>query len=137
MSSRSMCPISAATLVVSVPVFVPPIIASRNTWLDIITLAWLSWRNPVIVRAQIFLARVVTFLELELIQPEVLERMIRDLSGAWRCLECGFAKLRKLAVVSHIQANHISFEGYTCNLCNMGSKTILALQRHQQRFHKQ
>ena len=31
----------------------------------------------------------------------------------------------------------IDFEGYICNLCNMGSKTILALQRHQQRFHKQ
>jgi len=62
---------------------------------------------------------------------------MRDLSGAWRCLECDFAKMRKLAVVSHIQANHIDFEGYVCGECNMRSKTILALQRHQQRFHKQ
>lgn len=49
MCSRSMCPISVAILVLSAPACVPPIIALRNTWPDIIILAWLSWRNPAIV----------------------------------------------------------------------------------------
>ena len=67
---------------------------------------------------------------------EVTNRLVKDTHGQWMCTDCNFSKDRKLAVVSHIQATHIqSFEGYFCDLCNIRSKTILAYQRHLQRFH--
>jgi len=68
---------------------------------------------------------------------EVSKLLFKDdqVFGLWRCSECDFSKDRKLAVVSHIQANHIQFVGYFCELCNNKSKTILAYQRHMQRFH--
>jgi len=54
----------------------------------------------------------------------------------WKCLDCEYEHVRKDLMLSHIQANHVDFPGYSCDICGKFSKTWVALNKHRTRNHK-
>merc|ERR1719470_496652 len=62
-------------------------------------------------------------------------KMLR-VSKGWKCLDCEYEHIRKDLMLSHIQANHVDFPGYRCNICGKFSKTWVALNKHRTRNHK-
>jgi len=73
--------------------------------------------------------------DLELIESKMLRISNASLKG-WKCLDCDYEHSRKDLMFSHIQANHVDFPGYSCNICGKFSKTWVALQKHRTRNHK-
>merc|ERR1719470_629607 len=62
-------------------------------------------------------------------------KMLR-VSNGWKCLDCEYEHIRKDLMLSHIQANHVDFPGYSCNICGKFSKTWVALKKHKTRNHR-
>jgi hypothetical protein len=55
----------------------------------------------------------------------------------WRCLDCEYRHRRRDLVFSHVQANHVTdFPGYSCAICGKFSRTLLALNKHRTRAHR-
>jgi hypothetical protein len=54
----------------------------------------------------------------------------------WRCLDCDYRHRRRDLVFSHVQANHGDFPGYSCHVCGKFSRTLLALNKHRTRAHR-
>ena len=70
---------------------------------------------------------------LELVHIEA--KMVKIAKG-WKCLDCEYEHMRKDLLFSHVQANHVDFPGYSCNICGKLSKTWVALNKHRTRNHK-
>jgi len=73
--------------------------------------------------------------DLDLIESKML-RVSNASLKSWKCLDCNYEHSRKDLMFSHIQANHVDFPGYSCNICGKFSKTWVALQKHRTRNHK-
>jgi len=73
--------------------------------------------------------------DLELIESKMMRVSNSSFKG-WKCLDCEYEHPRKDLLFSHIQANHVDFPGYSCNICGVFSKTWVALQKHRTRNHK-
>ena len=84
--------------------------------------AWLNWLK------KLFNFDVLDFTNIE-------GKMLR-VSKGWKYLDCEYEHIRKDLVLSHIQANHVDFPGYSCNICGKFSKTWVALNKHRTRNHK-
>ena len=65
-----------------------------------------------------------------------MQRVQNSSSKGWKCVDCAYEHSRKDLMISHIQANHVDFPGYYCNICGKYSKTWVALQKHRTRNHK-
>eukprot|EP00092_Neocalanus_flemingeri_P021545 GFUD01023367.1.p1 GENE.GFUD01023367.1~~GFUD01023367.1.p1 ORF type:complete len:340 (+),score=66.68 GFUD01023367.1:27-1046(+) len=65
-----------------------------------------------------------------------IEAKMMRVSKGWKCLDCEYEHIRKDLMFSHIQANHVDFPGYSCNICGKFSKTWVALNKHRTRNHK-
>jgi len=54
----------------------------------------------------------------------------------WKCTDCDYEHSRKDLVFSHVQAKHFNFPGYICQICGKTSKTLVAHNKHNMRYHK-
>jgi len=98
----------------------------------------LSWHTRdtckgFMVASPSLLKKVFNFDVLDLVDIEA--KMLR-VSKGWKCLDCDYEHIRKDLMLSHIQANHVDFPGYSCNICGKFSKTWVALNKHRTRNHK-
>ena len=79
------------------------------------------------------LKKIFIFDVLDLAKIEA--KMFKGPKG-WKCLDCEYEHVRKDLMLSHIQANHVDFPGYSCDICGKFSKTWVALNKHRTRNHK-
>jgi len=54
-----------------------------------------------------------------------------DKAYIYLCTICEYSAKKRVAVISHIQSNHIDFPGYNCTNCGNLSKTLNAYQQHK------
>lgn len=61
---------------------------------------------------------------------------VDGLGRGWKCRDCDYEHSRKDLVFSHVQSKHFNFPGYICQICGKTSKTLVAHNKHNMRYHK-
>jgi len=69
------------------------------------------------------------------IENTIEENMVKD-GGTWFCQVCPFQSGRKSHMQGHIEAKHLSHDGYLCQTCNKTYKTKNSFRVHAIRCNK-
>lgn len=58
-------------------------------------------------------------------------------NGIWTCHHCEFTSKHKNRAWEHVEAKHLTTDGYTCPLCQKFCPTSSSLRNHNDRHHRQ
>ena len=61
--------------------------------------------------------------------------MVKD-CGTWFCKICSFQTGNKSHMQEHVEAKHLSHDGYLCQICNKTYKTKASFRGHAYRCNK-
>ncbi|XP_023340349.1 broad-complex core protein isoforms 1/2/3/4/5 isoform X13 [Eurytemora carolleeae] len=64
-----------------------------------------------------------------------LNRMMEKVQGGWQCSTCGFFSTYSTNMRNHVEAKHVTSQGYICPECSKWFKTKNSLNVHKQRSH--
>ena len=68
----------------------------------------------------------------------VRSKMVKTVSGEWKCTDCHFVPTDKTSsntLYAHVESNHVSVS-FVCYICFKECKTRNSLLLHRSRYHK-
>ena len=73
--------------------------------------------------------------EFSAIDQEILSKMHKS-EGLWICISCNWSSNNKQNVYKHVEAKHVTTNGYNCTLCHKFCQSLNALKLHESRYHR-
>ena len=70
------------------------------------------------------------------IRDAIKQYLIKLEEGQWGCSSCDFTSNRASSVSVHVEAKHLTTDGFYCNFCSKHCPTRNSLNIHKFRYHK-
>ena len=77
---------------------------------------------------------IVSFFCVDL-EAEISAKMCKA-SDLWQCMDCMWTTKYKTRLWEHIEAKHVTSQGYSCPICSKFCPSKNAWHHHKSRYHK-